>query len=464
MSANKRPIESEVSDDTTPQKKLVKKETEKAGAEKIDLAEDFDSKIATQDLIVEGKTFHNVTSLFAAVVEGKPKLVQSMLVNDTEVCCLLKKFDKKPQDDSLASYSLDVCKVKSEEELLLIIEDLEISGAACILYGDQKIRQDALIFWAVATKLRHSNVFHPMTKTLLPLTPVQELVFGSKEEFESYGELNALTRQRRKHLSMQAIFVIRRILDKYGFYPNFFVLESNFHALLKGWRDKELETKKAFQIVMQLIEIINAEQFKKQPMLDDVIKTIYLIIFELQSLVLGSTKNVTVTIESLLTCLSFTMALFHIQSLKKIPNEQMDELMRIILQRLVQFKIPDIDAKRLSHIVEQAFACYERVVCVMPSCLGHHLDCLKNMAINKVFQEETWIQPLKGFLKIMEPVSAVPPLFCIASARVKELEIEPEEISKSSQKFQELMLQNPNIQPEVISEWLKKMEQLMLQH
>ena len=70
MSATKRPIESEVSDDTTPQKKLAQKETEER-----DLAEDFDSKIATQDLIVEGKTFHNVTSLFAAVVEGKPKLV-----------------------------------------------------------------------------------------------------------------------------------------------------------------------------------------------------------------------------------------------------------------------------------------------------------------------------------------------------------------------------------------------------
>jgi hypothetical protein len=196
-------------------------------------------------------------------------------------------------------------------------------------------------------------------------------------------------------------------------------------------------------------------------MLDDVINTIY---FELHGLLLGSTKNVTVTIESVLTCLSFTMALFQIQSLKKIPNEQMDKLMRIILQRLVQFKIPDIDAMTLSNLVEEAFACYERVVWVLPNCLGHHLDCLKNMAINKVFQEETWIQPLKGFLKIMEPVSAVPPLFCIASARVKELEIEPEKISKSSQKFQELMLQNPNIQPEVISEWLKKMEHLMLQH
>ena len=451
MSATKRPIESEVSDDTTPQKKLAKKETEKKGA---------------KDLIFEGKTFHNVTSLFAAVVEGKPKLVQRMLENDTEVCSL-KRFDKNPEDDTFASYSLNVSKVTSEEELLLVIEDLEVSGAACILYGDHKIRKtNAFIYWAVATKLRQSNVFRPLPKTLLSPTPVQELVFESKREFETFEQFNALTRQRKKHMSTQAIFVIRRILDQYGFYPNFFVLQSNFHALLKGWRDKELKPKKAFQIVMLLIEIINAEQFKKQPMLDDVIKTIYLIIFELQSLVLGSTKNVTVTvtIDSLLTCLSFTMALFHIRSLKKIPNEQMDELMRIILQRLVQFKIPDIDAKRLSHFVEEAFACYERVVCVLPSCLRHHLDCLKNMAINKVFQAEKWIQPLKGFLKIMEPVSAVPPLFCIASARVKELEIEPEEVSKSSQKFQELMLQNPNIQPEVISEWLKKMEHLMLQH
>jgi hypothetical protein len=457
MSATKRPIESEVSDDTTPQKKLSKKETEER-----DLAEDFDSKIATRDLIVEGKTFHNVTSLFAAVVEGKPKLVQRMLANHTEVCCLLKKFDQEPQDDSLAGYYLDVSKVTNKEELLVVIEDLEVTGAACILYGDQKIRQDALIFWAVATKLRHSNVFHPMTKTLLPLTPVQELVFGSKEEFKSYGELNALTRQRRKHLSTQAIFVIRRILDQYGFYPNFFVLQSNFHALLKGWRDKELKPKKAFQIVMQLIEIINAEQFKKQPMLDDVIKTIYLVIFELQSLVLDPDSNV--TSESLITCLKFTMD-FHVLNVNKIPNEEMHELMNTILQPLMQLQFEDIEAQRLSHIFNEYITNYKRVVrLLLPSCLGHHLYCLKNIAINKVFHKESWIQSLKGFLKIMEPVSAVPPLFCIASARVKELKIEPEEVSKSSQKFQELMLKNPKIQPEVISEWLKKMEHLMLQH
>lgn len=71
---------------------------------------------------------------------------------------------------------------------------------------------------------------------------------------------------------------------------------------------------------MLLIEIINAELLKKQLMLDEAFETINLVVIELYGLLLVSTRNV--SFESLLTCLSFTMALFHIQSLKKIPNEQ----------------------------------------------------------------------------------------------------------------------------------------------
>jgi hypothetical protein len=100
-------------------------------------------------------------------------LVQVMLENDSEVCCCWKRFEKTPEDDTFASYSLDVSKVTSEEELLLIIEDLEISGAAYILYG-------------------------------------------------------------------------------------------------------------VYMVVMLLIEIINVELFKKQTMLDEVFKTIYLVVFELK--------------------------------------------------------------------------------------------------------------------------------------------------------------------------------------
>jgi predicted Zn-ribbon and HTH transcriptional regulator len=85
-------------------------------------------------------------------------------------------------------------------------------------------------------------------------------------------------------------------------------------------------------------------------------------------------------------------------------------------------------------------------------------------ALNEVLQKEEWFQPIIGFLKIMEPISGVRPLFCIASTRVRELEIDPKEVLKCSKKFQDLMVKNPKIQPEVISEWLKKMEHLMLQH
>jgi hypothetical protein len=112
-----------------------------------------------------------------------------MVENHTGLCCFPKKITKK-KDGSFGRYSLEVSQ--TEDKLLLMIEELELNGAACMFYGDKKTLHRGLVCWAVAIELRNSNIFRPIPKNGILLTPVQDLIFNGKKEFETIGELNAL--------------------------------------------------------------------------------------------------------------------------------------------------------------------------------------------------------------------------------------------------------------------------------
>ena len=143
------------------------------------------------------KNISKSISFVAAVISGNPKFVQHMLENDTEVCCSPKKFTKL-EVDSLGSFSVEVSQETTKDKFLVVIEELEFSGAACILYGDKKTRHYAFICRANAMELQQSNVFRPISKNVLSLTSVQELIFKGKKEFETVGEFNALKKSTKK--------------------------------------------------------------------------------------------------------------------------------------------------------------------------------------------------------------------------------------------------------------------------
>ena len=143
------------------------------------------------------KNISKSISFVAAVISGNPKFVQHMLENDTEVCCSPKKFTKL-EDDSLGSFSVEVSQETTKDKLLVVIEELEFSGAACILYGDKKTRHYAFICRANAMELQQSNVFRPISKNVLSLTLSKNWSLKGRKNSRQLVNLTLWKNQRRK--------------------------------------------------------------------------------------------------------------------------------------------------------------------------------------------------------------------------------------------------------------------------
>ena len=121
--------------------------------------------------------------------------------------------------------------------------------------------------WAVALKLKEVHTIPEIPQ--IELTPSQKLVMKDLKKFQSLQDLQKLMKQRRKHWGNQAIFVLQRILQHYNMFPNFFVVDTFYDALLKGYKTNKLTAEKALENAIVLIEIFELQITKEEDFVNE---------------------------------------------------------------------------------------------------------------------------------------------------------------------------------------------------
>jgi hypothetical protein len=62
-------------------------------------------------------------------------------------------FVKEEVDEAIDLYSVSLQEQFTEEKVNLLVDKLELHGAACIFYGDKMIRHHGLLCLSIAVKL-----------------------------------------------------------------------------------------------------------------------------------------------------------------------------------------------------------------------------------------------------------------------------------------------------------------------
>ena len=176
-------------------------------------------------------------------------------------------FVRKHGDESPELYSITLKEEFTDEEILNLVLKLQLTGAACVFYGNKEDRYLGLVLWAFSLKLKEVHTIPEIPQ--IKLTPSQKLVMKDKKKFLSLQDLQKLMKQRRKHWGNQAILVLQRIFQHYNMFPNFFVVDTFYDALLKGYKTNKLTAKKALDNAMVLIEIFELQITKEEEFVNE---------------------------------------------------------------------------------------------------------------------------------------------------------------------------------------------------
>jgi hypothetical protein len=207
-------------------------------------------------------------------------------------------------------------------------------------------------------------------------------------------------KQRRKHWGNQAIFVLQRILQHYNIFPNFFVVDTFYDALLKGYNTNKLTAEKALDNAMVLIEIFELQITKEEDFVNERFcrnskSSIPQRVFQ--------QTNGWSQILCNFTCFSYD----------------------IIYVYVVKRKLPEIEARELAEFMHTYIETYESS---LPTCLVFHppdFAILKSIVNDRLFFYQEWITRLNDFLN-----PGVRPLNCIAASEFKKLDLKEEELEK----------------------------------
>ena len=164
-------------------------------------------------------------------------------------------------------YSITLKEEFTDEEILNLVLKLQLTGAACVFYGNKEDRYLGLVLWAFSLKLKEVHTIPEIPQ--IKLTPSQKLVMKDKKKFLSLQDLQKLMKQRRKHWGNQAILVLQRIFQHYNMFPNFFVVDTFYDALLKGYKTNKLTAEKALENAMVLIEIFELQITKEEDFVNE---------------------------------------------------------------------------------------------------------------------------------------------------------------------------------------------------
>ena len=213
------------------------------------------------------ESFANKSEKSGTVVLGRKTFDLALLGSMADI--LLEElpsfeFAKDDGEEASAAYSIVFTQQFSEEQMRLLVDKLELNGAACVLYGEKPVRIQGLILWMLAIKLRSQYLYLRIPQSELEQTSTEKRAFNGKTEVTKLEELNCLIKQRRKHWATQAILKTKRICTKHQSYPNFFVFETAYTTLLQGWSGKKLSHDNVYNKILLYIEIGNQYLLKKK--------------------------------------------------------------------------------------------------------------------------------------------------------------------------------------------------------
>jgi hypothetical protein len=318
-------------------------------------------------------------------------------------------FIKKEGEDGCALYSIKFSRPFSVEEMSLLVTKLDLNGAAAVLYGDKDVRHNGLILWCIAAELRHK-----IPQAAVEQTVLEKRVSNGKTEAASFGDLNALLRQRRKHWITQGILKTQRVCKQNNLHPNNFIFDSYYKSLLQGWEKRNSTEDAVLFQVLYMIELAENHLLERRPVVQ-IADPILLVLNELLKVL----KAPSVTFDHLMSCLKFATRL-NLETLA-IGEKEGVALGHIhgMLKRIVQ--MPNRDQAGITTLMEKYLEKYKKL---LPPCAPSHYGFigLKNLYFEPTFQNENWMVPLKIFLSLNN--SAVKSLLCVTASHTKALYVE----------------------------------------
>jgi hypothetical protein len=363
------------------------------------------------------ESFANKSEKSGTVVLGRKTFDLALLGSMADI--LLEElpsfeFAKEDGEEASAAYSIVFTQQFSEEQMRLLVDKLELNGAACVLYGEKQVRMQGFVLWSIALKLIKLNPYLKTSETKRVQSLLEKRVYNGKKEAETIVELNSLLRQRRKHWNTEAILKTKRILTKRKSYPNFFVFETVYISLLqgfRGWSGKKLSHDNVFTKVLFFIEICNQHLLKKKMLEESIEEIMRKVLEDLPTVLQAPSAN----LDNLLICLSFATR-FHINTLKKGQEEGLAlQVLRSLLTKIVRLNRNSLRTKK---IMTKYFA---KLSVLLPSCLPTHyvFKQLQCMEADANFQREEWLIQLNRFLRLKKPVSGVKSLVCMTASSIK---------------------------------------------
>jgi hypothetical protein len=193
-------------------------------------------------LLKNGQLLKNVSPLFAAILSDQCDMIKYLLG-------LYPHFNLKNgiknEDDSFV--------FPPNTEIEIIIDSLQLIGAACLFKENTDLRKHGLMYLRQAFKLRSE---HGFSNSKLLQSRISLLAFGQHEEITTTTELEEMLKMEENICQIQCLLMNQRILLKYDCGTSVYTGFCIYDFALRGRKRKQLKPTNVFYICMYLIEII----------------------------------------------------------------------------------------------------------------------------------------------------------------------------------------------------------------
>jgi hypothetical protein len=194
-----------------------------------------------------------------------PPLVIAVLLDNKEIIsCLAEKeqhFNGKKDPTNRDKYIFDIKRPWKKEDRPQVIENLEIVGSVLILHSHY---QHGVSCLSEAKKLRERSDYYYTDEPASEKTFLECLAFPERSRSPEFRleNFNENSIEDLFYLKSRAFIIAQQFLNKYGAFPNLFVVHLLLDFALKSWKSRELSPNLALVVSIYLLKLYDSSIFE----------------------------------------------------------------------------------------------------------------------------------------------------------------------------------------------------------